>query len=431
MSSALALFRACKILSRLLTQVYAPSRVSLNTIQTIEGDLIDWRNALPSYLRVDLPNCAPTSSNFHSHASMLLLVYYWIETLIHRPILASTLLKKDETLKATANLGESSRAVIQILGTLNEKKQQLNVCFAHDALLWSSCIAVCLSLQELELTRQIMEIALVYDKSGQIDDQGGKSIENALKLLRAPHHVANHKLLDKRIRLLEQSFAAIPTRSPCLPPKIDTRNLFARSMSPASTTWTPIPTSVTSNPTFDFNFMRTGRLSTASVTEGSVASYDAWTPTNFTDRFSTSPEVENGKTDILEAFLSTIDNDPYPPSHSLETSAVFNLQNDSPTIPGMVVPTTIFDWGNQSGAFSDEEAEAKTVFGTSPSDISPSYPVFLGAYSSEETTPESKSFAHFKQDSYAFKDNAYQSPEDGNHIHTAPNLFSEETGWAV
>lgn len=144
MSSALALFRACKILSRLLTQVYSPSRVSLNTIQTIAGDLTDWRNGLPSYLRVDLPNCAPTSSNFHSHASMLLLVYYWIENLIHRPILASTLLKKDETLKATANLGESSRAIIQILGALNEKKQQLNICLSHDSLLWSSCIAVSL-----------------------------------------------------------------------------------------------------------------------------------------------------------------------------------------------------------------------------------------------------------------------------------------------
>jgi hypothetical protein len=433
MSSALALFRACKILSRLLTQVHSPSRVSLNTIQAIEGDLMDWRNALPSYLRVDLPNCAPTTSNFHSHASMLLLVYYWIETLIHRPILASTLLKKDETLKATANLGESSRAVIQILGTLNEKKQQVNVCLAHDSLLWSSCLAVHVPLSNLELTCQIMEIALVYDKSGQIDDQGGKSIENALKLLRAPHHVANHKLLDKRIRLLEQSFTAIPTRSPCVPPKLDTRNLFGRSMSPASSTWTPIPTSVTSNPTFDFNFMRTGRLSTTSTTE-SVASYDAWTPANYTDRFSTSPEVENGKTDILEAFLSTIDNDPYPPSHSLETSAIFNLQTDSPTIPGMTVPTTIYDWSNQSGAFSDEEAEAKTVFGTSPSDVSPgAYPMFLGSFcsSSEETTPETKSFANFKQDQYAFKDSSYQSADDGNHIHTAPNLFSEETGWAV
>jgi hypothetical protein len=283
-----------------------------------------------------------------------------------------------------------------------------------------------------------MEIALVYDKSGQIDDIGAKSIECALKVLKQPHNVANHKLLDKRLRILEQSFNAIPSRSPLLPPKLDTRNLFAqRSLSPATTTstaWTPIPTSVTSNPIFDFNFMRTGRLSTASVTE-SVASFDAWTPTNFTDRFSTSPEVETSKNDILEAFLSTISDEPYPPSQSLENSGIFNLHSDSPTLPGMMVPT-IFDWSNPS-SFSDEEHESKTVFGTSPSDVSPnSYPpMFLGSFcSSEETSPEGKSFANggYKPDVYSFKENGFQQDGDGNsHIHTAPNLFSEESGWAV
>src|SRR5271170_176910 len=300
-----------------------------------------------------------------------------------------------------------------------------------------------------------MEIALVYDKSGQIDETGAKSIETALRILRQPHPVSNHKLLEKRIRILDQSFSAIPTRSQHLPPKLDTRNLFAhhrslsdphRSLSPATTVstsgWTPIPTSaVTSNPTFDFTFMRTGRISTASVTE-SVASFDpssAWTPTNFNDRFSTSPEIETSKNDILEAFLSTIGDDPYPPSHSLESSAMFSMHGDSPTQPGMIVPT-IFDWSNPS-SFSDEDNESKTVFGTSPSDVSPTTyaPMFLGSFcSSEETSPETKSFGNYKPEVYGFKDTnavgggSFGGEGDGNsHIHTAPNLFSEETGWAV
>jgi hypothetical protein len=285
-----------------------------------------------------------------------------------------------------------------------------------------------------------MEIALVYDKSGQIDDIGAKSIETAMKILRQPRNVANRKVLDKRLRILEQSFNAIPTRSPLLPPKLDTRSLFAqRSLSPAttsSTSWTPIPTSVTSNPTFDFNFMRTGRLSTASVTE-SVASFDAWTPTNFTDRFSTSPEVESSKNDILEAFLSTISDDPYPPSQSLENSGMFSMHSDSPTLPGMIVPT-IFDWSNPS-SFSDEDNESKTAFGASPSDVSPpNYPpMFIGSFcSSEETSPENKSFGNYKPEVYGFKDNngGFQQDNNGDgnsHIHTAPNLFSEESGWAV
>jgi hypothetical protein len=142
MSSALAIFRLSKVLSRLLGQVYAPQRVSLSTIQSIENELNDWRNSLPGYLRVDLHNCIPSSSNFHSHASMLLLLYHWMRTLIHRPILASTLLKKDETIKATVSLSESSRAIISILSVLNEKNVQVNICLSPDFILWSSCISV-------------------------------------------------------------------------------------------------------------------------------------------------------------------------------------------------------------------------------------------------------------------------------------------------
>jgi hypothetical protein len=185
--------------------------------------------------------------------------------------------------------------------------------------------------------------------------------------------------------------------------------------------------------------MRTGRVSTASVTE-SVASFDAWTPTNFTDRFSTSPEIETSKNDILEAFLSTISDDPYPPSNSLESSTMFSIHGDSPTLPGMMVPT-MFDWSNQS-SFSDEEHESKTAFGTSPSDVSPTNypPMFLGSFcSSEETSPENKSFGGtYKPEAYGFKENnnnnhgaTFQDGDGNSHIHTAPNLFSEESGWAV
>jgi len=142
MSAAIALFRVSKILSNLLSHVYSPQRVSLSLIQSIERDLNDWRNGLPSYLRVEAPNCIPNSTNFHSHAPMLLLVHHWVRTLIHRPILASTLLKKDETIKATVSLAESSRAIISILSELQEKKQATNICLSADFSLWSSCISV-------------------------------------------------------------------------------------------------------------------------------------------------------------------------------------------------------------------------------------------------------------------------------------------------
>lgn len=144
MSAAIALFKVSKILARLLHQVYSPQRVSLATIQEIERELSDWRNGLPSYLRVELPNCLPTSTNFHSHAPMLLLVHHWVRTLVHRPILASTLLRKDEIIKATVSLAESSRAIITILSAMHEKKMPVSICLSSDFTLWSSCISVCI-----------------------------------------------------------------------------------------------------------------------------------------------------------------------------------------------------------------------------------------------------------------------------------------------
>jgi hypothetical protein len=436
MSAALANFRLSKILSSLLSHVYSPQKASLAKIREIETELNDWRSGLPSYLKVDIRNCVPSSTTFHTHAPMLLLSYHFVRTLIHRPILASTLLKKDETIKATVSLAESSRAITSVLSELYEKGIMTTTFLSTDFTLWASCISVYFSLITL---MQILEIGLVYDKLGQIDDKGAEAIETAMNVLQKRVYTSsNHKLHEKRLRLLEQSFNAIPTRSALPVPKVDTRNLFSNpTISPPTSipqSWTPkLSTTINSAPTFDFSFMRPGRLSTASVTESVASSFDpstAWTPTGMTDRFSTSPELENSKNDLLEAFLSTIVDDPYTPSSGTgEHPAMFNLRtgsasDDSPL--GMIMPNT-FDWSGTS-SFSDEESDSKPNFGTSPTEVSPgSYlPMFLSPPFTTDEPPSAgtqKSFEGYK-DVYAYNEN------DG-HIHTAPNLFSEETGWAV
>jgi hypothetical protein len=280
-----------------------------------------------------------------------------------------------------------------------------------------------------------MEIALVYDKAGQIDEGGAKSIETALKVLRESQTESNDGRREKRITLLESSFNAIPTRNPHISTKLDARGFFSQnSVSPTTTvpaSWaSSMSSGVTSHPTFDFTFMRTGRLSNASTTESVASSFDpgsAWTPTGLTDRFSSSPEQETSKNDILAAFLSTISDDQYSATQSLENSTIFSLHGDSPTQPGMIMPT-MFDWSNPS-SFSDEEAETKSVFEAS-SDVSPHtyLPMFLSPYS-DETSPVNKSFEYKQQEPvFGFKENRFS---ENDHIHTAPNLFSEETGWAV
>jgi hypothetical protein len=160
--------------------------------------------------------------------------------------------------------------------------------------------------------------------------------------------------------------------------------------------------------------MRTGRLSNASTTESVASSFEpgsAWTPT-LTDRFS-SPEQETTKTDLLEAFLSTIDNEPYSASES-----VFALQ-DSPSQPAMMIP--MFDWSTAN--FSDEE---ETKSGVSPHSF---LPMFLSPFTQEDKFDGfAKEFGGFKEGRTV---NGGGFGDDSGCITTAPNLFSEDASWAV
>jgi hypothetical protein len=271
-----------------------------------------------------------------------------------------------------------------------------------------------------------MEISLVQEKASRVNEVGSQSIESAMRLLRQQSSIHQRTLFDKRIVLLEQCLKAIPTSHS----KLDCRDMFPSSnMSPPVTlrqSWPPtLSTGAPSNPTFDFNFMRTGRLSESSVTE-SVASLassfdpsSVWTPTNITDGFSTSPE-ETSKNDILEAFLSTILDE-----NSEDTNSLFNLPGDSPTQPGLIIPSN-FNWNNPT--FSDEDGDTKVGSPVSPSTY---LPIFLGDFSSSESSPDKTSFDVFKGDTFNFKDSGFPNHDGNSHIHTAPNLFSEESGWAV
>jgi len=81
-----------------------------------------------------------------------------------------------------------------------------------------------------------------------------------------------------------------------------------------------------------------------------------------------------------------------------------------------------FDWNNPT--FSDVDEHAQEV---SPTTY---LPMLFGEFSSSESSPEKTSFDMFKGDGFNFKDSGFPDA-DGSHIHTAPNLFSEESGWAV
>jgi hypothetical protein len=259
-----------------------------------------------------------------------------------------------------------------------------------------------------------LEIAVVHEKSCRIDEAGSKSIGSAMKLLRQQQGIQNRTLLNTRILVLEQCLKAIPTQ--IARSEVDSV-LEQGNMSPPIAlpqSWPPLSTSTTSNTTFDFNFMRSARFSESSVAESVDSSFDPsilWTPRD-RDSFSTSPETDS-QNDILESFLSTILDE------QNHTSQLYGLPGDSPTQLGLAMPN-LFDINNSS--FSDED-DGKDE----SSEISPNtyLPLFLGSFPSSESSPENQLGESFK-----FNDTGFPDCE-GGHIHTAPNLFSEETGWAV
>ena len=95
----------------------------------------------------------------------------------------------------------------------------------------------------------------------------------------------------------------------------------------------------------------------------------------------------------------------------------------------MIMPNT-FEWSGTS-SFSDEESDSKPVFGTSPTGVSPAtyIPMFLSPFHADDTPSGAtgKSYEGYKPGEVF----ANGFSENDGHIHTAPNLFSEETGWAV
>ncbi|KAG9725044.1 hypothetical protein KCU59_g15395, partial [Aureobasidium melanogenum] len=93
-SSALALFRAARILSRVLEEIY-PARssydLSLQKLSVLSEELDAWHNALAPHLRLPFANDKPTTGTVSSRSPLLSLTYHFIRALIHRPAVCASL----------------------------------------------------------------------------------------------------------------------------------------------------------------------------------------------------------------------------------------------------------------------------------------------------------------------------------------------------
>ncbi|KAG9249006.1 fungal-specific transcription factor domain-containing protein [Calycina marina] len=136
MSNALAMFRAARIMSKVLDQVYSAAAthdLSLQTLTILENELTAWSDSLPPHLKLTFRQEKPSIDLTGSRSAILSLVFYYIRSLIHRPAIGSSLGSKASA--STISLADSSKHIIQIVQLLEERNMSFSVCLNKNKLL--------------------------------------------------------------------------------------------------------------------------------------------------------------------------------------------------------------------------------------------------------------------------------------------------------
>lgn len=136
LSSALALFRATRILAKVLERNYPASpstELSLQSMETLETELDDWYENLPSHLRLNFVQDKPSTDVTGSRSPLLALAYYFIRTLIYRPAVGSSLGHK--AAPALLSIADSSKHIVQIVQLLEERNMIFSFCLNKSDLL--------------------------------------------------------------------------------------------------------------------------------------------------------------------------------------------------------------------------------------------------------------------------------------------------------
>ncbi|KAF2278793.1 C6 transcription factor FacB [Westerdykella ornata] len=129
LSSALALFRLVRILSKVLTELYPASAsydVSFRTIASLADELEAWSESLAPHLKLRFQQDKPSTNVTSSRSPILSMVYYHIRSLIYRPALIANL--GDKASSAVVAVGDACKHIIQIVELLDERKLSFSLC---------------------------------------------------------------------------------------------------------------------------------------------------------------------------------------------------------------------------------------------------------------------------------------------------------------
>ncbi|KAL8852493.1 MAG: hypothetical protein Q9221_002617 [Calogaya cf. arnoldii] len=153
LASALALFRASRVLAKVLDELYPASHsydLSLQKIGSLNNQLDGWLNSLPPHLRLQFAQDKPSTKIIGSRSPFLSLAYEYIRTLIHRPAVGSSLGSKASS--SIVALADSSKHIIQIVQLLEERRMSFSFCLNKNELLLLSGFG--LLFQGLDLNRK-------------------------------------------------------------------------------------------------------------------------------------------------------------------------------------------------------------------------------------------------------------------------------------
>ncbi len=157
-SSALALFRASRILTKILEETL-PSRfdyvVHTSKMRSVADQLDEWLQNLPPHLRIEFIRDKPSMDITGSRPPLLLLVYYFMRSLIHRPAVCFA----EEHLRSSSilALSDCSKHIIQILELLDERRLCLSFSINRKELILVSGIGLLWQVLEVKPDRKLSE----------------------------------------------------------------------------------------------------------------------------------------------------------------------------------------------------------------------------------------------------------------------------------
>ncbi|OBT59366.1 hypothetical protein VE04_00474 [Pseudogymnoascus sp. 24MN13] len=186
-SSALALFCASRILSKVLQSLYPANTskdLSLNTMTALENELTEWSEQLPPNLKLTFVQDKPSTDVTGNRSALLSLAYYHIRGLIHRPAVGSTL--GDKASPSLISVADSSKHAIQIIQLLEERSMSFSFCVNKNEML--TLCGLSLLYQGLDLKR---EGKLLKDGQRLIG-----AVENYLDAFKAPGAADFRKLVS-------------------------------------------------------------------------------------------------------------------------------------------------------------------------------------------------------------------------------------------